>query len=335
MAEPLRVGIAGATGALGTEVLKVLDSAPWRPAAVVPLASRSTRTQFVDYGDERVAVDDLELEALGGLDAVIVCLPVEVARPLVDGAAREGVAVIDCSGATLTDATVPLVAPALNGDELDGPRDRDVVAVPAPPALLIASVLRPLVEAGIAAGADANVLVPASLAGRAGIDELSAQVIALFNSGTPPRRVFERGLAFDLLPAWDPPGATGWTGTEARAAIEIARLCRARVTVTVVGVPCFTGVAATLRVPLLQHVEAEAVADLLRQAGVVVSTAPGRRELPRPRSVDGDPRVHAGRLRLAPDRSALHLWLTMDNLRATAAAAATCCAALVGQGEGR
>ena len=75
----VRVGIAGATGALGSEVVRVLDKAPWRPSQVVPMASARTTVSSVTYGEQRVTVEDLAFEAFGELDALIVALPSAVA----------------------------------------------------------------------------------------------------------------------------------------------------------------------------------------------------------------------------------------------------------------
>src|SRR5690606_29009568 len=123
---------------------------------------------------------------------------------------------------------------------------RGVLALPRPEAILLGSVLGPLHRAGLSGPTTATVLVPASLQGRDGIDELSRQVVAMFNQGTPPRKVFPHGLAFDLLPrigAPDPSseGGAGWTLREREVADQAARLVGLEqdVAATLVGVPVF------------------------------------------------------------------------------------------------
>ena len=93
MGTELRVGVAGATGALGGEILKVLDTARWRPAQLVAFASPSTSTTHVDYGEDRVPVDDFDTDAIEGLDALFVAVPEKVGRSIVETATRRLVAI--------------------------------------------------------------------------------------------------------------------------------------------------------------------------------------------------------------------------------------------------
>lgn len=321
MGRDVTVAVAGATGALGKELLAVLDRAPWRPDRVVALASPTTTAPFVDYGGDRVAVDDLRHAVWGEYDAVIFAVPGAVARPLVAPAVADGAVVVDCTGSQFEDLGVPLVTPWINGEAMDAARPREVIAIPTAIATLVGSVTGPLKGLrGVAAGGtSATVLVPASHWGRAGVDELSAQVVALFNSGTPPRKVFDQGLAFDLLPQVGPAAPSGWAAVELRAMTEIARLTGQRVALSVVGTPVFTGISAEITLRLDGPVTAEVVLQRLAGAGLVLPE--GARRLPRPRRVDGRGLPQVARVRVSPGEGTLHLWAVMDNLAVTATAA--------------
>jgi len=328
MGTDLRVGVLGATGAVGGEIVKVLDQVGWRPTSLVALARSSTATIHVEYGAERVPVDDWKDEALEGLDLLFVAVPREAGRAAGEAALRAGVQMIDCSGAFALDADVPLAVPWINPESLSE-APRGIVAVPDPSAVLVASVLGPLRRAGIDGAAEATLLVPASREGRAGIDELSRQVVALFNSGTPPRKVFPRGLAFDLLPTVGAVGEDGWTDAEHRVVAEVERIVGpGPLEVTLVGVPVFSGLSGGVVLRPDRPVMPDLVARLLEDGGVRVPIEMGVRGLPRPRKVEGTPFAHAGRIRVAHDGRTLHVWLSMDNLR-TAATAAVASAAIV------
>lgn len=313
------VGVAGATGALGGKVLAVLDAAPWRPSTVVPLASPGTHVPFVSWGDGQVAVDDARHADVAAMDLLIVATPEAVGRDLVARAVAAEVPVVDLSGSQREDLAVPLVVPWVNADALDAPRPREVLAVPGAAATLIASALAPLLAAGWKGTARADILVSASAWGREGIEELSKGVVALFNAGTPPRKVFEQGLAFDLIPAVGAVGGTGWTSSEALAMAEIARLCGVRCDVTLVGVPLFQGIAATLWLELPRGWDVERVDATWKAAGLAV--AEGARKLPRPRRVDGSAEVHVGRLRASVAGDGALAWLVADNTHLAAVAA--------------
>lgn len=326
----LTIGVAGATGALGKELVTVLDEAPWRPDKVVPLASRSTAVSFVDYGGEQVAVDELEHQAMEDLDALILAVPSAIGREAGERAVQAGIPVIDCSGAFAGDAGVPLVIPWVNPEALVELPLEGVVAIPSPEVILLASVLGPLRRAGVRGAAEATVLLPASVWGRAAIEELSAQVIALFNAGTPPRKVFEHGLAFDLLPLVQSANEDGWTQRELDAAADLGRITGAdrRARVTLVGVPVFSGISATLRVHTDQSLDLALLRRVLSDGGVKMHEG-GLRTVPRPRRVDGQAFAHAGRLREDPFGEGFHLWATMDNLRGASTVAVATAGALL------
>jgi aspartate-semialdehyde dehydrogenase len=334
MGTDLRVGVVGATGALGGEIVKVLDQVGWRPSTLVALARSTTSTTHVEYGADRIPVDDWKDEALEGLDLLFVAVPRDAGRAAGEAAIRAGVQVVDCSGAFALDADVPLAVPWINPESLVEPQ-RGVVAVPDPSSVLVASVLGPLRRAGVEVSAEATLLVPASREGRAGIDELSRQVVALFNSGSPPRKVFPHGLAFDLLPSVGASAEDGWTEAERRVVSEVEKIVGpARVEVTLVGVPVFSGLSGHLVLHPERPVLPDLVTRLLGDGGVRVPDEAGPRGLPRPRRVEGKPFAHAGRIRVGRDGRTLHLWLSMDNLRTSAAVAVASAAVMMRVGEG-
>jgi aspartate-semialdehyde dehydrogenase len=323
----LKIGVVGATGALGKEIVAVLDAAPWRPEAIVPMASASCEVPFASWGGEQVAVDDLENQDWEELDAAILAVPREVGRRAGEAALRAGVPVVDCSGALAGSA--PAVVPWINPEAMAAAVEGRAIAVPWAPSILLAGVLGPLRRAGLSGPWCATVLVPASIRGRNGIEELSRQVVALFNSGTPPRKVFDQGLAFDLLPQLGASDDTGWTDQERRVEAEVRALAGldAPGSVTLVGVPVFSGISADIQVASAKRSPVDLVETILQDGGARLPRTRAPRSIPRPRKVEGQPFVHVGRLRWS-DR-ALFAWASMDNLRVTATAAVGCCAALV------
>lgn len=325
----LRIGLVGASGSIGGDLLRVLDQVPWRPGEVRAYARAATEVPFVSYGEDEIPVDDVLHADLADLDALIVAVPRDDAEGVVEAGVSAGVSVVDVSGGRLDDLDTPLVVPWINPEAFQRGRPRDVVSIPSAGATLLASVLGPWTRAGLGGRPSATVLLPANAWGRDAAEELSRQVISLFNASTPPRRVFPDGLAFDLLPQVGAPGATGWTGPELRTVAEVFRLTGARVDVSLVGVPVFAGVSATLTFTGSRLPEPEAVARVLAEGGVDVFDGHDARKLPRPRRVDGSSFARVARIRRAPDGEALHLWLAADNLRVTATAAAGATALLL------
>ncbi len=320
MGRNVTVGVAGATGALGREVLRLLDEAPWRPDHVQAFARASTTVDFVEYGEERLTVDALEHFDPAQLDLLIIATPAEAAPAAIDAAVAADVPVVDLSGSQLEDLAVPLVVPWLNAELLRQPRSRDVVAVPSAAAMMIGAVLSALAPHGRLSDAEATVMLPASHWGKRGSEELSGQVVALFNSSTPPRTQFPEGFAFDLMPEVGERSSSGWTRPELRLTAEVARLSGQRLSATLVGVPVFNGVSATLSFAMDRAADAEWFRQVLLEGGLQGGEAASRR-LPRPRRVDGERSPAFGRLRTSLDGTRQHVWLSMDNVVASAAAA--------------
>ena len=323
------VGVAGATGALGKEILAVLDEAPWRPRKVVALAGPTTAVSHVDYGEERLPVDDLADQAFDELDALIVALPAEHARQVAGQAADDGVLVVDCAGVFTDDPDVPLWVPWVNPERLPQAVEGGLVSLPDPASTLLASVLGPLARAGLRGEVTATVMRPASAWGRDGMDELSKQVVALFNSGTPPRKVFSSGLAFDLLPQDGVVVEGGSTAIEARVRAEVADLTGFQdISITSVGVPVFTGISATIQVRTSRSIPEGLLEQLFGDAGLKLPKEAGPRYQPRPRRVDGSPFVHVGRIRVNA-QGHLEVFASLDNLRGSAAAAVAAVGAML------
>lgn len=330
----LRVGVAGATGALGKEIIAVLEASPWRPGTLVPLASARSTVPFVEWQGGQVAVDELGQEDLGALDALFVALPRAVGRDLVERAAQAGVRVVDVSGSHLEDLSFPLVLPWLGLDKLAAPRSRDVAATPSAAGTLVGSVVGAIARGFDLGGVSATVMLPASALGRDAIEELSRQVVALFNGSPPPRKVFPQGLAFDLLPLIGEVGATGWSSDEVRVAAEIGRLTQTRADITLIAAPLFSGIAANIRIELDQDVLVEDVVDKLEEGLIKVTTVSDPRKLPRPRKLEGERQIHVARVRRSLDGRAIELWATCDNLRVGAVAAVGVMAALLDRDDG-
>lgn len=321
----LSIGVVGATGALGAELLKVLGQATWSPSHLVPYASSATSVQFVEYKDEQVAVEDTAHIDFGALDAVIVAAPREVSARIVAAALEDGIGVVDCSGCL--EETESWFVPWINPEKIEQVQAARFASIPSAPALLLSSVIGPLARAGVIGPVDATLMVGASHWGREGVSELSQQVVSLFNSATPPRKVFEHGLAFDLYPCSGALDDEGWSKDERELIVQTQALTGwPGVKATVVGVPIFTGVSMQLTIHTGSLIEAESLIRVLKEGGCKEVLIPS---LASPRAIDGLPFAHISRVRSGGD-GRIQIWAVMDNLTTVAVAAAGACKAIVG-----
>ncbi len=309
-----RIGVVGATGALGGEVLTALASSPLRVSEIVPIATDRSLGTDIEFQGEDYPVQT-EMPSLRGIDLLLLCAPASVSLDCARQSLRAEVPCIDLSGAMAGSAEVPLSV----GEPRDEIATAPLIAVPPGACLAWARVLGPLKQAAGLLRIVGTSLEAASVGGRRGIDALYAESLAIFGqSEAPEPEVFPGPVAFDCLPSVGSDGEP-----EAALADTLSRILGARVplTVTSVQVPAFVGHAAALAIETESDIDlAEAAAVLDKAVGVEVTAAPGSG--PTMRAAVGRDVVLVGRLRRDPSRErGLRLWLAADLLRLSAASA--------------
>lgn len=313
----MRIGVIGATGTLGREVVAALAEAALDegPALEPPilLATAASAGEEVAWVDEEgLEVEEYTAEALRGLDAAIVAAPEPVARKVVEELRRLGVPTVDASRAHR--ATAPLVGatPPVPGTAL--------VALPGAEALLLSRVLAPLL-AWQPGWVRATLLRPSSSLGQLGVRELAEGSGKLLNGQEPETPRVGHRLAYNLVPQV---GAFAGATTEAEAdlATELPRLLGQPVAVgsTVALGPWFYGYFATLTVALAARPELEAVRAALRAgADLKLLDDPGEHVYPMPSLATGDEAVLVGRVRADPiEPGTVQLVAAVDGARAMA-----------------
>ena len=320
----VRLGITGATGALGTEVLAALDATRVPIAQVVAVAGERSLGAELDFQGALIAVVP-ELPALHGLDLLINCAPAAATPDIVRAALRAEVPCIDCSGAFAQRSEVPLAWAA--GGERIAPAP--LVAAPVDAALVWLPLLRALAPLGAPALVRGTILEGASAFGRAGIDALSRDSLALFSSQEPDDDEVEGPpLAFDCRPN----SGVEIDGRRAREAALAGVLARAfdpapPISARWIQVPAFVGQVSALTISWERAIDpAEAALLLAKAPGLELWSADD--EGPNLRAVAGRDVVVASR----PERDgatpgALFVWAVGDLLRLAAVNAAAVAAA--------
>lgn len=318
----LRIGVAGATGAVGREIVSLLQQLELPVGAVVPMASPACTTHTLQVGGSSVRVENLLPELVNTCDLVFFAVPPDAAAEPIRAALEEGVPVVDLTGTLGPAEQVPVVVPGVNRGDLQGFVEHQAVASPRPDVVGLAHLLGPLRTHAGDLRCRGMVMHSAALRGRGGVEELSNQVVSLFNSRTPQRKVFEQGLAFDLEPSVGQPSSSGWTDHELRLSGQAATLLGLapdRLVLSAMIGPWFNGIAFALQLETDTGLDAARVGSILEAAPAIALSSGGPGELPRPRRADGSPQLHVGRLRDDPSGGSVHLWAVADELRFGAA----------------
>src|SRR5256885_5384494 len=199
----VKVAVAGARGAVGREMLKVLEDREFPVSELVPLASERSEGHKLEFRGEELTVRRLRPESFDGVDIALFSPGASVSREFAPHAARAGAVVVDKSSAFRMDADVPLVVPEVNPRAVDlalKPGGRRIIANPNCSTIQLVMVLKPLHDAAGLERVVVSTYQSVSGAGQKGIDELETQARALFTTGEAVPSKFPHRIAFNVLP---------------------------------------------------------------------------------------------------------------------------------------
>jgi aspartate-semialdehyde dehydrogenase len=312
------VAVVGATGAVGREMVAVLEERGFPVTELRLLASgRSNDRSLGAFGREH-EVRPAEPDAFRGVDLALFSAGARVARELAPAARAAGALVIDNSSAFRLDPSCPLVIPELNGDTLAG--HAGIVANPNCSTILLCMAVAPLHRAAGVRRLVACSYQAVSGAGARAIEEMKRQEEADRTGRAPECEVFPAVIAHNVIPWVQGIDEEGHSTEETKVRDETRRI---------LGLPDLPVGATCVRVPVWRA-HAEAVHVALERplspadALALYDASPGirvlRDEIPTPREVSGTDEVYVGRVRT--DRAftpGLALWCVMDQLRKGAA----------------
>ncbi len=317
MSRALRVGIAGATGAVGVELLRLLEDRDFPAAELRLLASERSVGRTMRFRGEDVPVAALDDASLAGLDLVFFSCGGDRSRRFVPVARAHGAVVVDNSSAFRLDPDVPLVVPEINPDAADA--HRGVLAVPNCTTIVFLMAAAPLHrEAGLVRAVVSSYQA-ASGAGASALGEYAQQVRQAAAGEPLEARVLPRVLHGNVIPQVDVFRDDGFTKEERKLHDETRKILDAddvAVVGTCVRVPVARAhsVAATLefRTPIT----ADRAREILRAApGVVLVDGGGTPDYPTPLDVSGHLEVRVGRVREDFTRpGGIVLWAVGDQL---------------------
>jgi aspartate-semialdehyde dehydrogenase len=311
------VAVVGATGAVGREMIRMLEASPLPIGKVSLFASARSAGKPLTVRGVEVAVQELTADVFGGVDIALFSAGGSRSLEFAPAAARSGCVVVDNSSAWRMDPTVPLVVPEVNGEAL-----ADHHGIIANPNCSTIQMVLPLQALHNAAGLKRVVVSTyqsASGAGQSGIDELFAVTRAALAGEPLFNKTFSRPLAFDVVPQIGDFLASGYTSEEEKMRKEtrkIMGLPSLNVSATCVRVPVERGHLEAVTVDLERPLSAaEARAAIEAFPGVIVMDDPSTKTFPVARDCVGRGETFVGRIREDGDLpTTLHFWVVSDNL---------------------
>jgi aspartate-semialdehyde dehydrogenase len=332
MSEALKVGVIGATGAVGGEVLNLLSESSLEIGELVLVATEESVGKDVEF-QGMIAPVLSEAPRLGALDLVFLCAPAAVSLEYARQALHAEVPCVDVSGALAGSREVPMRVAAFGAPGGTGPTP--LIVSPPGSALALALALRPLEEAAGLRRISGTLLEAASWRGRDGIDALYRESIALFSQeDLPDPEIFGRPVAFDCIPALgEVDEETGASEREVTVADALARLLSGEpgIGLSAIQIPAFAGFGASLAIETEQPLDPALAEGVLGKAPGIErwDDEPDGATL---RAAAGFQEVLVARVRRDPSaENGLQFWLAADPLRLSAANAVRLAVAALGR----
>ncbi len=313
----LHVGVVGATGAVGIEMVETLERRNFPVGRLTLLASARSVGKSLKYRGTPVQVQELTKDSFAGMDLALFSAGGGISREFAPLAAQAGCVVVDNSSAFRMDDAVPLVVPEINGADVR--QHRGIIANPNCTTAITLMALYPLHRAFFCRRVFASSYQAVSGTGAKAIEELRRQVDEVVHGRPVTREVYPHPIAFNVLPHVDSFLPTGYTKEEMKMENEGRKIMHHptfRASVTCVRVPVYRAHSVALSAEFEKPVTVEAALEVLKAApGLDVIDNPARCEYPLPLYQAGKDNCAVGRLRLdcALDNG-LCLWVSGDQL---------------------
>lgn len=295
----MRVGVIGATGAVGKELVDVLARRrfPVTQLSLFASARSAGTTQKTPFGD--VTIEEFSMERARKLDLALLAVSGDFAKAHARALAAEGVAVVDNSSALRLEPDVPLVVPEVNGHAIG---DHRLIANPNCTTAILVVALEPLRQAFGLKRVIVSTYQAASGAGAEGMVELERETRRVLVDGQPARaEFFAHPLAFNVIPHIDTFQPNGYTREEMKVAWEsrkIMAMPELLISCTAVRIPTMRVHAEAVTIETERPVTPEAARAVLAKApGVRLMDDVGAKLYPMPLTATGADDVEAGRIR--------------------------------------
>ena len=316
------VAVVGATGAVGTEMIEVLEERKFPVTRLVPLASTRSAGGMVTFEGNEVPIEVLTKDSFAGVDIALFSAGAELSREFAPIAVKAGAVVIDNSAAWRMAPEVPLVVPEVNAHDIQ--RHKGIIANPNCSTIQMVVALKPLHDQARIKRIVVTTFQSVSGTGKDAMDELMAECQDLLSFKSASPKVYPYQIAFNCLPQIDDFLPSGYTKEEMKMVHETRKIMgdqSIHVTATTVRVPVYVGHSEAINIETERKLSANDARAILSTApGVLLYDDPAHKIYPMPLEVAGKDEVYVGRVR--EDESianGLNLWVVADNLRKGAA----------------
>ena len=318
------IAVAGATGAVGNEMIKILEEREFPIASLKLLASSRSLGTPLEFGGEELTVDELTEDSFEGVDIALFSAGGSPSKQFAPAAAAAGCVVIDNSSAWRMDPEVPLVVPEVNPQAIADHRNKGIIANPNCSTIQMVVVLKPIYDAVGIERVVVSTYQAVSGTGKRAMEELTEQTRQLMTFQNVKPEVYPHRIAFNCFPHIGSFLENGYTEEEMKMVLETRKIMEdpnLKISATTVRIPVFYGHSEAVNIQTRHKISAKEARIVLFQApGIRVVDNPSERLYPMPMEAAGIDETLVGRIREDVSmENGLDLWIVADNVRKGAA----------------
>ena len=316
------VAILGATGAVGQEMMHILEERNFPVGKLIPLASARSAGKTLKFKGEDVTIGLACDEAFEGVDIVLGAAENDIAERFAPAIVKAGAVFVDNSSAFRLDPNVPLIVPEVNAE--DAAKHKGIISNPNCSTIITITAVNALNKLSPIKTMTASTYQAVSGAGAGGPIELMNEVEALRAGETYEPKVFSHQIAYNLIPQIGGEQFEGYTSEEMKMQNEgrkIMHLPELKVSCTCVRVPVVRSHSISVSLHFDRPVTVEEVRQVLKDApGVKLVDDLKNKQYPMPLDTSGQDIVYVGRIRPdLTDENGICLWCCGDQVRKGAA----------------
>jgi len=321
------VAVVGANGAVGEEVLRVLEEIDFPLGKLVPLASERSAGKKVNFNGQELTILELTDAVFEKEDVEIAIFSAggSVSAEFAPAAVKAGAVVIDNTSHFRMQENVPLVVPEVNPEDIAKWRETGIIANPNCSTIQMVQTLKPLDDAYDLVRVDVATYQATSGAGKSAMEELVKQMQAFFAFTLDEAEIkaFNQQIALNVIPQIDVFTENGYTKEEMKMVNETTKIMHKEIplSATCVRVPVLRGHSESLTLTFDSEVSANEARELLSKApNIVVVDDPEKALYPMPKDCIDQNETFVGRIREdVYANNMLHMFIVADNLRVGAA----------------
>lgn len=318
------IAIVGATGAVGTEMLKVLAEQKFPIATLKLLASGKSAGQKLKFNNQELTVEELKENSFENIDIALFSAGGSVSEHFAPLAAKAGAVVVDNTSCFRMDPDVPLVVPEVNPNAIAAYKKKGIIANPNCSTIQMVVALKPIHDVAKIKRIVVSTYQSTSGAGAKAMQEMRDQTEAVLQGRPVSKQKFVHQIAFNCLPHIDVFLDNGYTKEEIKMVNETRKIFEdenIQISPTCVRVPVFKGHSESVNVETEKPISVQQVRELMAKSpGVTLVDNPEQKEYPMAIHCEGKDDVFVGRIRKDDSiANGINMWIVSDNIRKGAA----------------